>query len=711
MESRGTLNWEFATAAGGGLTTTIYVWRVTDAVVATSVATAGSACPASSKFAPPASTRVIVVCGTNHASGALTPAAANSSLGGTLVDTSGTFSSGSIPTGASNVVLASYASTLITSSSATNLTVVASIASSSTATSPSTTLEGYATDVTPPGVPSTPDLEAASDSGTSGSDNVTNDTTPTFAGTAEAGATVTIYIDGVEKGSGSASGGSYRITTSMLTDGSHSVTATATDAAGASPTSGALSFTIDTSAAAPTVSARPDDPSNDATPTFAYSGEAGATYECEMTRSGIVIEPYSACNAGTKTYDLSAELDGTYTFRVRQKDVAGNTSPPASVSYTLDRVANRPTITGSPADPSRDATPTWTFTGESSATFECVLVKPDGNTLDDNDCTSPKTYDLTVEVNGIYTFKVRQTDRANNTSLYASSTFVLDRSADAPVITSQPTNPSNDATPTWNFTGEGGATFECELKRGAVTLSAFSACNAGTKTYDLSFEPDGVYTFSVRQTDAAGNTSPAASHSFPLDRNPDAPPITTAPGKVSRDATPTWSFVGEDGAVFECVLVKPDATTVTDSNCVSPKSYDLASLPDGTYTFKVRQTDAAGNTSAPAISTYRLDRVAPRISSLRIGPNPFNPKKARARIRFYVDEAATVTIEIKRNGAVVKKLRKAVLGSAGRVTRYWDGRNSRQRLVKAGRYQVVIAAVDLAGNKAVKEGRVKVVRP
>ena len=50
--------------------------------------------------------------------------------------------------------------------------------------------------------PSTPDLTAASDLGASNSDNITNDNTPTFTGTALAGSTVTIYDGSTAVGSG-----------------------------------------------------------------------------------------------------------------------------------------------------------------------------------------------------------------------------------------------------------------------------------------------------------------------------------------------------------------------------------------------------------------------------------------------------------------------------------------------------------------------------
>src|SRR5205823_5505926 len=45
-------------------------------------------------------------------------------------------------------------------------------------------------DTTAPGAPPTPDMAAGSDSGSSNTDNITNVTTPSFSGTAEAGSTV-----------------------------------------------------------------------------------------------------------------------------------------------------------------------------------------------------------------------------------------------------------------------------------------------------------------------------------------------------------------------------------------------------------------------------------------------------------------------------------------------------------------------------------------
>ena len=98
-----------------------------------------------------------------------------------------------------------------------------------------------------PGIPPQPALATASDTGTSNSDRITNDTTPTFTGTATPNSTVSILIDGQSKGFADADGsGNYSVTTSPLGDGIHSVVAIATNVNGASPTSSSISFTLDT---------------------------------------------------------------------------------------------------------------------------------------------------------------------------------------------------------------------------------------------------------------------------------------------------------------------------------------------------------------------------------------------------------------------------------------------------------------------------------
>ncbi|RYA89353.1 Ig-like domain-containing protein, partial [Enterobacter cloacae complex sp. 742-ADZ3-9B] len=76
----------------------------------------------------------------------------------------------------------------------------------------------------------------------------TDDTTPTLNGTAAANATITIYENGQQVGTAVAdANGVWSFTTGTLANGSHTWTATATDAAGnISPASPGFTLVVDT---------------------------------------------------------------------------------------------------------------------------------------------------------------------------------------------------------------------------------------------------------------------------------------------------------------------------------------------------------------------------------------------------------------------------------------------------------------------------------
>jgi hypothetical protein len=181
-------------------------------------------------------------------------------------------------------------------------------------------------DNTAPNAPSVPDLDAASDSGASNADNVTRNTTLTFKGTAEAGSTVRIFVDGTQRASGTATGGAYSIAVSALAAGTRSVTATATDAAGnISAASAALSVTVDTTNAG--VTANPAGGTYASAVSVTLSSEAGAAIY--YTTDGTT--PTTASTRYTAALTISA----TTTLRAISVDVAGNQSAVMAQTYTI----------------------------------------------------------------------------------------------------------------------------------------------------------------------------------------------------------------------------------------------------------------------------------------------------------------------------------------------------------------------------------------
>ena len=204
------------------------------------------------------------------------------------------------------------------------------------------------------GAPTTPDLAAASDSGRSNNDNLTKDASPTFTGTVPgvtSATSVEFVVDGVLASASTTSTdatGAYAVTLASLAPGVHRLQArildpaTPADAPPRYLTSGTLSFTVDTAAPAVSVVAPfPSNPSADHTPTLNFTGEAGATFECQLLPSNADWEP--GC-VSPKVYD--EQLNGTYTFNVRATDAAGNVSTPAGRTWTIGEVdAIAPSVT------------------------------------------------------------------------------------------------------------------------------------------------------------------------------------------------------------------------------------------------------------------------------------------------------------------------------------------------------------------------------
>ena len=200
-------------------------------------------------------------------------------------------------------------------------------------------------DNTAPAAPSTPDLNAGSDTGSSNVDDITNDDTPTFEGTAEANSTVEVFRAGaISLGTTSADGsGNWSFTPgTALSEATHTITATATDAAGNTSTaSSGLSITIDkTAPAVPSVpdmtastdqgSSDTDNVTNDLTPTFTGTSDASVTVNLISSVDGTIATG-AATGGGVWTLTPGSAMSvNVHSVTASATDVAGNTSAASS---------------------------------------------------------------------------------------------------------------------------------------------------------------------------------------------------------------------------------------------------------------------------------------------------------------------------------------------------------------------------------------------
>lgn len=207
------------------------------------------------------------------------------------------------------------------------------------------------------------------------SNQPTTDTTPTLTGTAEPKSTVTISIDGAVAGTAiTDASGNWSFTPSTpLSEGSHTVTAIATDAAGNnSPVSSGNTIIVDATAPnAPTLS-QPGTTS-DNTPTLNGTAEPNSTVTVSIDGNvvGTAITDPSGNWSFTPTNTLS---DGTHTVTATATDTAGNTSSASTPNtFTIDTAApSTPVI-----DPVNGSNP---ITGTAEPGSTVTVTYPDGST-------------------------------------------------------------------------------------------------------------------------------------------------------------------------------------------------------------------------------------------------------------------------------------------------------------------------------------------
>ncbi|BBV29645.1 BapA/Bap/LapF family large adhesin [Citrobacter werkmanii] len=509
-------------------------------------------------------------------------------------------------------------------------------------------------------VPHPPTLEIVDDiapiMGVIGNGKTTNDTLPLLQGTATAGATVNIYIDGVSPAitvtADAVSGAwSYQLPTALTNDTTYNFTVSQTVGGTTSGLSPNYAITIDTTAPqVPTITSIIDDVApgtgsldkgqitNDSRPTFNGTGEAGATIT--LYDKGVAYATTTVNSNGFWSFTPTDPLgEGDHLFTARATDAAGNQGDPSSdfriivdtlapdapsIVTVTDNVGTTQTLTSGQL--TNDNTPTLAGTTEADSV---VTIRDNGvvigtTTSDENGNWSFTPAPALGE--GSHSLTASVTDGAGNISP-ATPPFVVvvdTLPPAAPVITSviddQPGNTAltngqltNDALPTLNGKGE----------IGAIITIRDNGSDLGTTQVDASgnwsFTPEtplgqGQHIFTAVATDRAGNTG-GVSSSFTIELDSIAPSIpvistvqdntapTTGPitnGQTTNESRPALSGTGEIGAT---ITVLSDGLPIGTTTVGANGTWSLTptdALSNGPHTLTVTATDSAGNTSLPS---------------------------------------------------------------------------------------------------------------
>ncbi|EBN0009351.1 Ig-like domain repeat protein [Salmonella enterica subsp. enterica] len=556
-------------------------------------------------------------------------------------------------------------------------------------------------------------LEDASNSG-SLDDLITNHNKPVLVGTAEAGATIHIYVDEkivanvlvLEDGTWS-----YQFD-NALKDGEYSIRVVAEDPAGNTAESPRLLVTIDTSTFIdnPAMVAGSDNGifSNDSItsqtrPTFSISGEMNQSVQIFI--DGVLVDTITVTDRNQVYRPESPLGDGSHSIYYVITDKAGNTATSKTLNFTIDTLNTTPVaidsiggqtlaeMTGSDGKIYiTDTTRNLLFSGSAEPNSKIEIII---NGLNVGEVWVNEKGHWQMPVNPLYftegqlDITVKSTDRAGNVNQEKYSIWVdthiqvFTSELDDNKSSSKTDWWSNSSTITMRGMGEIGATVS--LIVAGVTLA--TAVVAANGQWELSTDqlPEGKYDITLSIEDNAGNRKEEVHEIF-IDRTPPNAPVVT------------YSDIVNDLIIMQGTAEAKSQLIITDSN---GNIYTLTVPDNGKWSmaipypsegkFTITSVDAIGNrsddVSLDIMKEVPVISLSPDSDSGTVGDNITRDKQPTFIIGNLESDVVVVQVDI--NGTVYNAEK-----NADGVWFFTPGTP-----LADGSYTISVIASDAAGNQ------------
>ncbi|EKO2190681.1 non-fimbrial adhesin SiiE [Salmonella enterica] len=556
-------------------------------------------------------------------------------------------------------------------------------------------------------------LEDASNSG-SLDDLITNHNKPVLVGTAEAGATIHIYVDEkivanvlvLEDGTWS-----YQFD-NALKDGEYSIRVVAEDPAGNTAESPRLLVTIDTSTFIdnPAMVAGSDNGifSNDSItsqtrPTFSIFGEMNQSVQIFI--DGVLVDTIMVTDRNQVYRPESPLGDGSHSIYYVITDKAGNTATSKTLNFTIDTFNTTPVaidsiggqtlaeMTGSDGKIYiTDTTRNLLFSGSAEPNSKIEIII---NGLNVGEVWVNEKGHWQMPVNPLYftegqlDITVKSTDRAGNVNQEKYSIWVdthiqvFTSELDDNKSSSKTDWWSNSSTITMRGMGEIGATVS--LIVAGVTLA--TAVVAANGQWELSTDqlPEGKYDITLSIEDNAGNRKEEVHEIF-IDRTPPNAPVVT------------YSDIVNDLIIMQGTAEAKSQLIITDSN---GNTYTLTVPDNGKWSmaipypsegkFTITSVDAIGNRSDDVpldiMKEVPVISLSPDSDSGTVGDNITRDKQPTFIIGNLESDVVVVQVDI--NGTVYNAEK-----NADGVWFFTPGTP-----LADGSYTISVIASDAAGNQ------------
>ncbi|EAO1522002.1 non-fimbrial adhesin SiiE [Salmonella enterica] len=556
-------------------------------------------------------------------------------------------------------------------------------------------------------------LEDASNSG-SLDDLITSHNKPVLVGTAEAGATIHIYVDEkivanvlvLEDGTWS-----YQFD-NALKDGEYSIRVVAEDPAGNTAESPRLLVTIDTSTFIdnPVMMAGSDNGifSNDSItsqtrPAFSIYGEMNQSVQIFI--DGVLVDTITVTDRNQVYRPESPLGDGSHSIYYVITDKAGNTATSKTLNFTIDTLNTTPVaidsiggqtlaeMTGSDGKIYiTDTTRNLLFSGSAEPNSKIEIII---NGLNVGEVWVNDKGHWQMPVNPLYftegqlDITVKSTDRAGNVNQEKYSIWVdthiqvFTSELDDNKSSSKTDWWSNSSTITMRGMGEIGATVS--LIVAGVTLA--TAVVAANGQWELSTDqlPEGKYDITLSIEDNAGNRKEEVHEIF-IDRTPPNAPVVT------------YSDIVNDLIIMQGTAEAKSQLIITDSN---GNTYTLTVPDNGKWSmaipypsegkFTITSVDAIGNRSDDVpldiMKEVPVISLSPDSDSGTVGDNITRDKQPTFIIGNLESDVVVVQVDI--NGTVYNAEK-----NADGVWFFTPGTP-----LTDGSYTISVIASDAAGNQ------------
>ncbi|TML88547.1 MAG: hypothetical protein E6G09_01940, partial [Actinobacteria bacterium] len=442
-------------------------------------------------------------------------------------------------------------------------------------------------------------------------------------GGANASGVVTVAYEYSTNGGGTWQSTGASFNSNSVPDGNVDLHVVATDAAGNTTTSAAVTSLADNTKPATT----------DNAPSGWQSSPVIVTLTPSDGGSGVNVTEYSVDGNPTYTTGTSVSIpapadgsnDGAHTIAYFSADNAGNIETIKSATVLIDATPPacpscsaadylRGTVTLS-ADPSSGGS------GIKSVAFEYTDAGGSTWLPIGTDTTGPGPYtadwDTTAVPDGHYDLRIQITDNANNVTTTSLPDKVVDNTAPNVALVGAPTEGQLVSGTIAIAASASDATSPIASVRffvrgsllGADTTAPFSLI------WDTTTGADGAATIQVEVEDMAGNTTTSPLRNVSVD-NVSPRPTLADPGQylngtVSLSAssdpdTTQVDFERRPAGGGSWVTIASDTTTPWGT------ALDTTSLADGLYDFRAVATDQTGHTgTSPIRSNLRVDNTLP----------------------------------------------------------------------------------------------------